>query len=284
MPSYFFHVKSAEKLKAYFYIWTTVRRVFVARHAQSGFASFDIALTAQEWRDVLSGVYFKCRNVFKGKKYDPTVDRRFDIATFWEFGGPLVFGADDDPTEDKTPLCKDGTKLQPSEFESGRLKAFMLWDLSILHCQVQLDRADVLLFDPSSSEPQQALIRIEARCTLFRPDGCNLSLTMCPWDNLDPSVRKPWFNKFQTILCAWPNFEAAVHQIHGLRDARDRAKFIASSGLVDLDALLAPDYEEFEAAMIYVYYQGVVDALGRMPIVPFKRPTYVPDLQRFMTI
>ncbi|KAJ7502478.1 hypothetical protein B0H11DRAFT_2223392 [Mycena galericulata] len=282
LPSYFFHIKSAEKLKSYFFIWTTIRRFVVARHAQSGFSSFDVALTAQSWRDVLSGVYFKCRNSWRGKEYDPVVDKVFELANFWQFGGPLVFGADDDPSEDKTPLCIDGSKLTPSEFDSPRLRAFILWDLSVLHCQTQLDRADVLIFDGSNWDPREVSARNRQRRVMFRPEGCDLSLSNCPWDNQHISARKPWFDRFQTILSGWPYFEDAVNRTAFLDlDGQSPWKY---PKIVDLALLSDRDYEAFEGTLIYIYYRGVVDALGIVPVVPFKKPTYVGDLKKFMSI
>ncbi|KAJ7471246.1 hypothetical protein B0H11DRAFT_1919807 [Mycena galericulata] len=282
LPSYFFHVKSPEKLKSYFYIWTTIRRCIVARHAQTGFASFDVALTAQLWRDVLSGVYFKLRNHWQGEQFNPSVDKAFDVATFWEFGGPLVFGADDDPSEDKTPVCMDGTQLRPSDFDSPRLRALMLWDLSVLHCQVQLDRADVLLYDGSGCDPQDVSVRTQLRCSLFRPEGCALSLSNCPWDSTNPSDRKPWFERFQLILCGWPYFEGAVNQTAFL-DLHGRLLW-KRPGAVDIASLSDRDYEALEGTMVYVYYRGIADKLGIMPVVPFKKPTYVGDMKKFMSI
>lgn len=284
-PHLFLNLKTDTKLNTFLYIWVTVRRYWLSRLQKIGCTSYEMSLSTSDWRRILSGIYFKSWYLPEGRGFDPAVDPPFDPLRFWEQGGPRVFGYDFDIGQDLALLLEDGSRLEPSSFLNSDLRAAVMWDLSLWHCQSQLDRADGLLVGSQVHDPCEHANLFVLRQSLFRPLNMQIVLEAGSWENPCPMKRRNWFSRFQKILCRWPRFDDMT------RSLRSEMVLFASTvpdairGVpLDVDCLTPTQYEEFERALMVVYYRGVLDALGVIPTVPFAFPSLHSDLSNFLHI
>ncbi|RDB25618.1 hypothetical protein Hypma_006129 [Hypsizygus marmoreus] len=122
---------SADKLNNMFFIWSCIRRLWLGALYQQGLRSSFFRITTQRWRDILGGVYWKSQIPIAGSKFNPL----------------------------STPLMTWVYRLSPHNFSNDNLKRLLLWDLSLVQLQVQLDQADEILvshLDPVALEIRRA--------------------------------------------------------------------------------------------------------------------------------
>ncbi|KAF8144562.1 hypothetical protein K438DRAFT_2029131 [Mycena galopus ATCC 62051] len=138
-PHLFLGFTKPEKMQAAFFIWMCMRRPWLARIRNNLADPMVWGMTTQRWRDVLSGQYWKLRHA----------QGTFDLRKFWKAGGPLIFQDDEAATieADISPEMPNSPtgRLEPVNFATESIRALVLWDLALCHCQLQLDRADEIL-------------------------------------------------------------------------------------------------------------------------------------------
>ncbi|KAJ6600654.1 hypothetical protein B0H10DRAFT_1958776 [Mycena sp. CBHHK59/15] len=156
-PHLFLGIKKADKLNTFFFIWMCIRRPWLSHVHRDDGDPISWGLTTQKWREILGGYYWKLRHP---KELDPVP---FTLRRFWCHGGPRIFGdeAEDVWETDISPVMTTSLtgQLEPEHFADDGIKALILWDLALCHAQLQLDRADEILYAHSLKDARQHTIR-----------------------------------------------------------------------------------------------------------------------------
>ncbi|KAJ6464470.1 hypothetical protein C8R45DRAFT_1174608 [Mycena sanguinolenta] len=149
-PHLFLGIQKPEKLADSLFIWMCIRRPWLSRIGTDLSDPISWGITTQKWRDVLSGQYWKHR-------HPRNAEPGFELRKFWRNGGPLIL-EDDEATaaeDDISPEFPDSLsgRLEPRHLDRDNVKALILWDLALCHTQLQLDRADEILYAARQQTP-----------------------------------------------------------------------------------------------------------------------------------
>lgn len=259
---------------------------------QEGLDSPYFLLTADMWRDILGGIYWKRQIPIKGSKFDASLDEPFNLARFWKHGDPLIYGfsiVDDPSREEKAPLLSDLiTPLSPNHFNSDDLKALVLWDLSLINVQVQFDRADEYFVKLSSMDPVDWEYRRDRRHDMFHLRGWLIAGSLPPWELPYDLPRRRWVARLLEFLRNWPAISGARPMLRDLQVRRGLDWDTMSPrelGECCKFQLTIKEINNLERDLIAVYSQGVFDSLGVLSVALLKRPSLsIPDMTRFLTI
>ncbi|KAJ6576000.1 hypothetical protein DFH09DRAFT_1311452 [Mycena vulgaris] len=279
-PHLFLGVKSLEKLHGYFFIWMCIRRAWLSQVCRESGDPIYWGLTTQQWRDILSGQYWKYR-------HPRSEDTKFELRRFWKYGGPLVFEQEPGVAEpDISPEMASSSsgRLEPMHFADDSIKALVLWDLALCHSQLQLDHADELLCASSITDPVELSVRRTRRADVFYSPDWNWNITnqVPPWEKaLSDKGRRHWLSRLLEIVKDWPCAskmawflaENGFHAIQQHVGKPREAKFCEqlSDGKVQM----------LENSMVAAYYQGVFDSMGILAIGIMKRPKHMPSMNAF---
>ncbi|KAJ7455177.1 hypothetical protein FB451DRAFT_1373321 [Mycena latifolia] len=270
-PHLFLGLKSEEKRNRYFFIWMCIRRAWLCQVSRNCDDPLFWGLTSQQWRDILSGEYGKYRH--PKDSVSP-----FDARKFWIHGGPL-FSPDDIGTSegDISPEMNGSStgRLEPFHFDDDGVKALVLWDLGLCHSQLQLDRADEILFAPTIVDGAAIGLRRGRRADVFyNPDwNWNIPNRLPPWEKpLHDAARRHWLSRLLEIIRDWPCASKMAWFL-----AENQFKSIVPRGGKSREAIFCAKLGDgklqmLEWAMVAVYYQGVFDSLGILAIGVTKRP------------
>ncbi|KAF7335892.1 hypothetical protein MSAN_02326200 [Mycena sanguinolenta] len=265
-------------------------------HSLSGCASDDLGwhafgttfqthwcggITTQQWRDVLSGQYWKLR-------HPCNTEPAFELRKFWRNGGPLIFEDDEataaeDDISPEFPGSLTG-RLEPGHLGDDKVKALILWDLALCHSQLQLDRADEILYAAHQEDGVHLTIRRTRRADVFHDPKWHWRIPkeLPPWEKpLSDPARRHWLSRLLEVVRYWPSAskmgwflaEQGFDKIKPVSGKRIEAIFCNGLGEGKLHAL--------EMALVAVYYQGVFDALGILAIGLTKRPTESAEMEPF---
>lgn len=291
-PHMFCRIVNVEKLHGFFYIWVCMRTRWLSRMYQEGLDSPYFVLTADMWRDILGGIYWKRQMPTKGAVFDARVDHPFDLECFWKHGDPLIYGysnVEDHSRVDNAPLLSDlHTRLTSGHFASDDLKALVLWDLSLVNVQVQFDRADEFFVKSNSMDPIDWEYRRDRRRDMFHLRGWVISGSLPPWESPYDLPRRRWVARLLEFLRNWPTITGAISMLKDLQLRRGLDwEIMTSRELGDCCKfqLNVNEVNNLERELIAVYSQGVFDSLGVLPVALLKRPSLkVPNMARFFTI
>ncbi|KAJ7460237.1 hypothetical protein FB451DRAFT_1500592 [Mycena latifolia] len=270
-PHLFLGLKSEEKRNRYFFIWMCIRRAWLCQVSRNCDDPLFWGLTSQQWRDILSGEYWKYRH--PKDSVSP-----FDARKFWIHGGPLFFPDDIGTSEgDISPEMNGSStgRLEPFHFDDDGVKALVLWDLGLCHSQLQLDRADEILFAPTIVDGAAIGLRRGRRADVFyNPDwNWNIPNRLPPWEKpLHDAARRHWLSRLLEIIRDWPCASKMAWFL-----AENQFKSIVPRGGKSREAIFCAKLGDgklqmLEWAMVAVYYQGVFDSLGILAIGVTKRP------------
>lgn len=286
-PHFFCNIQKPEKLHGFFYIWVCMRRVWIPKIYLEGLDSPYFSLTANVWRELLGGIYWKRQIPTIGTSFDSKVDEAFDLAQFWKHGDPLVYGFERSADPPRAPFLSDlATLLTPEHFESDDLKSLVLWDLSLLNVQVQFDRADQF-FVKGKLDAVEWEFRCDRRHDMFHRRGCEVSGSLPPWEQPYDAIRRRWVGRLLDFLRLWPTIKSAVPMLTVLRKQREldwenhtREEIVLCCTIY----LSKREVNLLERELVSVYCQGVFDALGILPVYLFKRPPVMASTSRFLVI
>ncbi|KAJ7838627.1 hypothetical protein B0H14DRAFT_2588466 [Mycena olivaceomarginata] len=203
-PPHLFMNKTPEKTATMLFIWICIRRAWLSRMDRDVECSNVVSwgMTTQQWREVLSGVYWKYRHPRVGPS-------TFDNRRFWTYGGPLIFGQEEEDwaSVDLSPLSSGSTtgRAELSDFGDDGVKSLMIWDLTLCHAQLQLDRADEILYAATlRSNPMALNVRRARRSGLFRESFWDITEKLPPWERpLWDRRRRKWLSRFVEIIAEW---------------------------------------------------------------------------------
>ncbi|KAJ6599584.1 hypothetical protein B0H10DRAFT_720927 [Mycena sp. CBHHK59/15] len=281
-PHLFLGLQSEQKMHNYLFIWMCIRRAWLSRIRHNLEDPISWGLTTQKWRDVLSGQYWKQQHPNK----DTGV--LFDLRYFWKFGGPLIFGSDDmcESEQDISPQMAGSTtgRLEPSHFADNATKALILWDLALCHSQLQLDRADEILYAHTISDPVGLSIRRVRRADLFHDPkwGWKIPDMVPPWEMpLTHRTHRHWLSRLLEVVNCWPCASKMCWFLHLHNFATIKPEGGRCAEAIFCDGLSENDLFTLETSMVAVYYQGVFDSLGILAIGVTKRPADTAAMQVF---
>ncbi|KAJ6465462.1 hypothetical protein C8R45DRAFT_939653 [Mycena sanguinolenta] len=139
----FLGIQKPEKLADSLFIWMCIRRPWLSRIGTDLSDPISWGITTQKWRDVLSGQYWKHR-------HPCNAEPGFELHKFWRNGGPLILEDDEAMAaeDDISPEFPDSLtgRLEPRHLDHDDVKALILWDFALCYTQLQLDRADEILY------------------------------------------------------------------------------------------------------------------------------------------
>ncbi|KAJ7143486.1 hypothetical protein C8R43DRAFT_1130571 [Mycena crocata] len=205
-PHIFLGIQKTEKMNSFFFIWMCIRRAWLSRIRRNPHDPICWGLTTQKWRDVLSGTYWKDR-------YPPA--ETFEMRKFWKYGGPLIFGDDETEVVEADIAPEMGNcatrRLEPTVFTDDSVKSLVLWDLALCHSQLQLDRADEILYAGNLSNPVQLSIRRTRRADVFvNPDwNWHIPKASPPWElAFSHPARRHWLSRLLEVRRQAPTGKA----------------------------------------------------------------------------
>ncbi|KAJ6514802.1 hypothetical protein C8R47DRAFT_492883 [Mycena vitilis] len=278
-PHLFLGVAATEKQCNYFFIWMCIRRAWLSSIRHTFDSPISWGLTTQTWRDVMSGHYWKLRHSKEGPV-------QFDVRMFWRQGGPLIFEegeiGDSEDIAPRMPSSPTG-RLEPSTFLDNNIKALVLWDLTLCHSQLQLDRADEILCATDAEDEALSIRRIRRADIFHDPDwNWNIPNKTPPWEYpLAHKTRRHWLSRLLEVLKGWPcsskmEWFLGEHNFSGMQGPHPEAMFCDSLSDAKLHLL--------EMSMIAVLYQGVFDALGILAIGVIRRPVITAEMHEVFTM
>ncbi|KAJ6536050.1 hypothetical protein B0H19DRAFT_1270865 [Mycena capillaripes] len=281
-PHLFLGVQSIPKMCNFFFIWMCIRRPWLSRIRNTFDDPISWGLTTQKWRNILSGEYWKYRHPTDGGV-------EFQLRKFWKKGGPLIFSEEEigDVEDDISPqmLGSSTGRLEPEIFMDDGTKALVLWDLTLCHSQLQLDRADEILYTGSLLDARERSMRRIRRADLFHSPDWNWSITRNtpPWEQpLADRTRRHWLSRLLEVVRFWPCASKKIDWFlaeqkfwvtRGTSQKRAEALFC--------DSLTDGKLHTLEMSLVAVYYQGVFDALGILAVGVIERPVTTPDMDPF---
>lgn len=291
-PHMFCRITQPDKIRSFFFIWVCIRAHWLSRLYQEGLSSACLSLTADKWRDILGGIYWKQLIPLKGRVFDATVDAPFDLQYFWKHGDPLIFGYLDvasGVSEDRSPLLSDiHMRLEPEDFDSDDLKSLVLWDLSLVNVQVQFDRADEIFVPPNCMDPIEWEFRRDQRRDMFHLRGWLIAGSLPPWEQPYGLPRRRWVARLLEFLRLWPAIKDASWLLGDLESHRGlQWKTMSHDALGEMVkfSLTVKEVNNLERDLITVYSQGVFDSLGVLTVALMKRPSLnTPGMTHFFTI
>jgi hypothetical protein len=240
-------------------------------------------MTTQQWREVLSGVYWKCRHPRVGPS-------TFDNRRFWTYGGPLIFGQEEEDwaSVDLSPLSSGSTtgRAELSDFGDDGVKSLMIWDLTLCHAQLQLDRADEILYAATlRSNPMALNVRRARRSGLFRESFWDITEKLPPWERpLWDRRRRKWLSRFVEIIAEWP-CAAQMAWFFAEQNLSNVVPCDRETQLATFCRLLSDGkVQTLERSAVAVYYQGVFDALGILAMAVVRKPEHTAAMLLFFSI
>jgi hypothetical protein len=204
-------------------------------------------------------------------------------------GGPLIFSEEEigDLEDDISPQMPGSStgRLEPEIFMDDSTKALVLWDLTLCHSQLQLDRADEILYTGSLVDAMERSMRRIRRADLFHSPDWNWSITRNtpPWEQpLADRTRRHWLSRLLEVVRFWPCASKKIDWFLA------EQKFLATRGTSEkraealfCDSLTDGKLHTLEMTLVAVYYQGVFDALGILAVGVIKRPVTTPEMDPF---
>ncbi|KAJ6503624.1 hypothetical protein C8R45DRAFT_1185359 [Mycena sanguinolenta] len=275
-PHLFLGFTKPEKMHTAFFIWMCIRRPWLARIRSNVADPLVWGLTTKQWRDILSGQYWRLRHP----------QGTFELRKFWKSGGPLIFEDDHTATSEhnispEMPGSPTG-RLEPVYFADDSAKALVLWDLALCHCQLQLDRADEILYTGRLGDEARCSMRRIQRADLFHSSKglWMIPSELPPWEKAlsDPS-RRLWLSQLLEVVRYWPSASKMDWFLaeHGFQAVK------AVSGkrveAIFCNRLSQGDLYTLETSLVAVYYQGVFDALGILAVGLTKRPAMTVEIE-----
>ncbi|KAJ7776601.1 hypothetical protein DFH07DRAFT_766796 [Mycena maculata] len=273
-PPHLFMNTTEEKCRNMLFVWTCIRKPWLGRVDRDVGCREVVSwgLTTQQWREILGGTYWKF-------KHPRTPTSEFSWRKFWKYGGALIFGeeqAEWDLMELSPKVITSMTgRLEPEHFSDDQLKALLMWDLTLCHAQVQLDRADEVLYAQRLATDGIILDRRRARrIGLFHEANWTIpTRTLPPWErDYSERPRRHWLARFVEVIIEWP----CASQMQWFFEENKLRDISAQEGQTQLAAfcerLSDGKIRMLEVSVVAVYYQGIFDALGILAIGVFKRP------------
>ncbi|KAJ6625799.1 hypothetical protein B0H10DRAFT_1942308 [Mycena sp. CBHHK59/15] len=255
----------------------------VATPIPEALTSLPIALELVTFRPLLHVIpqYLVLRHEDKlrhPKELDPVP---FTLRRFWCHGGLLIFGdeAEDVWKTDISPVMTTSltAQLEPEHFGDDGIKA--------CHAQLQLDRANEILYAHSLKDAQQHTIRWVRCSELFHKFDWNLQNQQPPWEkDLDDVARCHWLSCLLEVVKEWP----CTAQMTWFLAENGFDKLIVSLGERQTKAfckqLSNGKLRMLEVSMVAVYYQGVFDALGILGVGATRKPYFTPAMEPFFSM
>ncbi|KAJ7655714.1 hypothetical protein DFH06DRAFT_1200834 [Mycena polygramma] len=284
-PPHLFLNKAGEKTATMFFVWICIRRAWLSRMDRDVDCSSAVSwgMTTQQWREVLNGLYWKCRHPREGPS-------AFENRRFWTYGGPLIFGEDEEDwaSVELSPLNTGSAtgRVELSDFSDDRIKSLLIWDLTLCHAQLQLNRADEILYASKlRSDPMALNIRRVRRSGLFCESLWDIPEKVAPWErDLEDHRRRHWLSRFVEIVREWP-CAAQVEWV--LADQKlSEVMPVGEETQLTIFCRLLPEgkVQTLERSAVAVYYQGVFDALGILATAVVKKPEHTAAMQLFFSI
>ncbi|KAK7031884.1 hypothetical protein R3P38DRAFT_3313818 [Favolaschia claudopus] len=272
-PPHLFLNKPREKTAVMLFIWVYIRRAWMARIDRDLDCNESVChgLTTGQWREVLGGTYWKMQHprAFGGIS-------SFNARFFWKYGGPLIFGsdtADDFLSMDLSPIISQSTtgRLELSSMDDDSVKQLILWDLTLCHAQIQLDRTDEILFAHKLRNIPVALdVRRTRRSGLFHESTWNIPAKIPPWERGESEPqRQHWLARLVEKVKEWPcasQVEWFLARENFSAGGGERPLMAFCNGLTEGKLCL------LEMTVVACYYQGVFNALGILAVGVVKRP------------
>ncbi|KAJ7693123.1 hypothetical protein B0H14DRAFT_3531242 [Mycena olivaceomarginata] len=141
-----------------------------------------------------------------------TGDTPFNLRRFWKHGSRLVFADEsvEDMEADISPEIEGSTtaRLEPAIFMDDRVKALVLWDLTLCHSQLQLDHADEILYTSTQVDDMQRSMQRTQRADLFHSPlwNWNIPKVLPPWEEpLADKRRRHWLSRLLEVVRHWPS-------------------------------------------------------------------------------
>lgn len=270
-----------------FFIWTCIRRPWLARMDRDVECREAISwgLTTQGWREVLGGTYWK-------QQHPRTPQSSFDVRKFWRHGGSLIFGSDSEnwgAVELSPRNLHNGTEcVELADFLSHGVKQLVLWDLTLCHAQLQLDRTDEILYAGKHTSPLtllQRAMRRARRSDLFHDPSWDVPNRTAPWERPESAHQKRhWLSRFVEIIMDWP----CASQLQWFFADNGFNNIAAQDGYTKLKTFCGQlsdgKIQLLELTAIAVYYQGVFDALGILATAVVEKPLTTFEMAPFFLI
>ncbi|KAJ7144537.1 hypothetical protein C8R44DRAFT_725463 [Mycena epipterygia] len=280
--------KGEEKEHCMLFVWTCIRRAWLSRIDRDVDCTEVVSwgLTTQQWREILGGKYWKLKHPKEegGKS-------TFDWRKFWRHGGEMVLGHEheDWASVDLSPKIAGSStgRLELEDFGDNDLKAPVIWDLGLCHAQLQLDRADEILYAQPSLRDHPIRLntrRARRRGILHEADWVIPTLTP-PWERslADPKKRR-WIACFLEVIIHWP----CASQMDWFFAEQGLDRVVPGEGETALGVfcqkLSDGKLYTLENSAVAVYYQGIFDALGVLATGVTKRPHFSTSVLRFLVI
>ncbi|KAJ7842984.1 hypothetical protein B0H14DRAFT_3456504 [Mycena olivaceomarginata] len=268
----------------FFFIWMCIRRPWLSRIRYASDDAVSWGFTTQTWRDILSGQYWKYRHPKNGSE-------PFNVRRFWKHGGPLVFVDESvsDMEADISPEMEGSTtgRLEPATFTDERVRALVLWDLTLCHSQFQLDRADEILCTSALVDDWERSVRRRRRADLFHNASWNWNIPkdLPPWEeHLGHRRRRHWLSRLLEVVRHWPSASKMDWFLGEQNFAKVKGSGGQSAEAKFCEALSDGKLHLLEMSLIAAYYQGVFDALGILAVGILQRPTTLDGLDAFYTM